>query len=1767
MKRKMNDSTAQVNEKLHYKMFKKGKRWLFAGITTITFISLAGTVETVQVHAAENDIVAVDPGSSAAPSPIAGQNVQADDVAATSAGTSGGSSAVASSATSAGTASASSSVSGASSAAGNTTPVADSQPTTLAPVGRAKTAPVAPASSAATTATVSAADNASLSSFASAAATSSAAATPATPTSVTVETPDQVVNKDSHAADAKASNAYAEASDWTSFAKAYNDNQISYIKLVNDIVRGTDTTNLNNRTAGLTVDGDGHALDMGQASLNLGEPADPTTDVTTDAAGYPEFTITDVNGLKQTAPAVLSGDGTHAVIETAAKDYGKWVINVDNVLMTDDDPSSSIVSHHAERFVDAEDSLINFSGNNKFYLTAEVAQAGAVHIANGTTLDLERTGGTAGFSMFYFMDITADGQSDSGISHDFVAGDNVSIIANEYSGYNGNNYPVIYYKYASIKMGDNVTWDQDGFHNLIDTVRGTEDDATVEFGQNLNMTATNIRSTALNVAADSKVVFNAGTTLDIEQQYNAAVFDVASGSSVEFISPKSLHAARLTATGTVVAGSLFDVDGTLTVHDSEVDLWDGTTSSADAAAQTEQFTSMTVAKNTATLVDAGGASHTVDVSGIRELKTTGVGVGTVTVNYVDSQNKMIATQNLPLDSSNYIGQLLPLATDAFVNQDMPANYHWALTADQMAAGAQADAQSKGNASSTNDNGDALGQANFAIVPIAGTTYTYNIYVYGDPEQVTYTYVDVATGAQLAPNASGSASAVTANFGNVIDWTDAQYISAGVPAGYHYAQGAELNGKTQPTTMTVGTANPLTTLYVAGDQQTVTIAHEDEKGVALTATSKATLTGAAGQKVTIPAPDSVAGYTATGLIKFNGQVVKVGDEMTLQAAGNTLTFVYRTVDYDAQASASGSLTDSAAVSAKNHASAADSYAAEAGSYAANASASDDTAASNAKSVAAIASANTSNADIASAASAVVSAATIAASAKDAAAVAASDASVAAVAASSAATVADSAAAAANSAAGVVVSNLSQAASAASVGDQTAADSCTAATSDAATLASQAAAAASTANDQADAATKTAQQKDILASAAAATASSAAAETDAELAQATRLAGSAQVSSTASAGTDVAASVASEAKSYATDAGKYASQAGSYAGDADASRTVASQNADAIAAAEQANPSNAEIGSLASDVASASGKASSAAQDASVAASQASDAAKTASSAATAAESATSAASHASADVVAALSNAASAVSAGDQTLADSYAADASTASTLVQSAASAASVADEQASAATKIAEDQDSVASSAAKVASEAADLTTADLAKANILAGNAQTGDVASAGNDAASTAATSAKSHATQAGSYASEAGSYATQASASGDVAAKNAASAGAVATANAGNADISRVASAAGSSASVADTAAHGASTAASAASDAAGVASSAATVAESAASAASHESVAAEQALSAATSAVNAGNQSLAGSNTAAASIAASLASSLASVASAADDSAAAATSTAEQQDSVASSAAKVASDAADLTAVNLVQANSLAKNAQTSSAAGADSGRATSAAADAHDYVTAAGSYASEAGSYAVNAGASSTTASENADAIAAVATANSGDAEITSLASAAGSASSAASSAAKDASTAASGASDAASQASSAATAAQSAADVANGAQSDVSAALSAATSAASAGNQSLADSFAADATADAALASSAASVATEKETQASNATETAKQQDNAASVAAQLASDAAKLTDADLTKANSLAGGLQTSSAASAGHDAATSAACARD
>ncbi|QYN53295.1 DUF1542 domain-containing protein [Lactobacillus panisapium] len=740
-----------------------------------------------------------------------------------------------------------------------------------------------------------------------------------TKTSVNIPVPDQITNPDKYKTKVANVSTYAELS------AAWKDLTVTYINITSDIAYTTGGT-LGMRAAGtnIVVNGNGHTIDLG--NTDFGAFYFNNTSVNTPTS----VTLTNATYKQSYNSGSGFGDGWdgHSLVFT--RNGIGLTANFDNITLTTDDPrafnTSATTCMSPSHAITAGYAYVKFSGKNTFNISDEVTRyVTKIEMANNSSIRMNRVAGSTPNSEFWY-DYQNTTPNSIGYGNSFSMG-NGSV--NEAYVFNNRtaNFPALYKNIDKVKVGDNVTWKQSGFQYFLDTTYTQDPNGTYDFGQNFDLTVpVSTMPNAISLRNNQKATFAPGAKLDINQNNINSIISVAGTSSVVFTSPKSLHFAVNNGSGNPARpGNIITGSGSVTLNNSKISTWLNTNSQkTNPADNTLQFAEMTVKGGNAYIIPINAQPGTpsspsnIIQGGTREIQTLAVSVGRVGVQYVDQNGKPLSDKPIDIginDNDNFVGQSIPFITDKYVNALMPKGYMWAL-GNQVYAGAKKDKQSGGNPISTDDDGDELtGQAYVGTVPMHTDDddkdpnhfdYIYKIYVYGAPQKVSYQYVDYKTNRVLTSPLSGrtgteAVGGVTpANYGNTIDWTNKYYKTDNVPAGYHYSTQAATDGK-QPTTTQVTDNNPLVTIFVEGNQQTIPVSFVDLGNAAVSPINPVTVTGVTGQTITVPeAPEAI--NSQLDHIELNGKTVKAGDTFEMPDQTNlpadqkySLKYVYAPLD--------------------------------------------------------------------------------------------------------------------------------------------------------------------------------------------------------------------------------------------------------------------------------------------------------------------------------------------------------------------------------------------------------------------------------------------------------------------------------------------------------------------------------------------------------------------------------------------------------------------------------------------------------------------------------------------------------------------------------------------------------------------------------------------------------------------------------------------------------------------------------------------------------
>ncbi|GHU36623.1 hypothetical protein FACS1894192_03610 [Bacilli bacterium] len=629
-------------------------------------------------------------------------------------------------------------------------------------------------------------------------------------TSIKIEQPDEITNDATYKATAIANNTYRLVSSLSDFISAWRDGSITYIEVEKDLPNTTFTNGERPNGASVIVQGNGHTVDLGNNTLKLGQIKSETTTTFNNIELKEDLTV----GTSQTVSTSLinanGGIGTKLTVNL--HDFNVSQSTVDSKTKG---PINVIYGIGAR---------VVLSGENTFKIAGSIThKAGSVEVANNASVKLERNPSDLFIGEFNFEKLPSGSVSKfSGLK----MGDGSTNDASQYASTgNAPNAQPVSGNAEMVKTGDYVTWKLLNFGYF--TRIGGYDSPAFTFGQSNTIDIPKIINGNMMTSGYGKeVVFNAGTTLDITQKLSSDYSPIQnSAGAIRFISPKTLHFAIETPGSLVKAGKIYYATSgsAMYITNSVIEGWTGTNARPKSPNFSSTFRELKVLDNGARVDGSNRTDTNLFGATTREFQTVATGVGEIKINYIDQNGNKVGDANYPLtDNVNFVGQSYNLATKEYALNQMPAGYKWAID-EQVPASAKADAQSGGDSTNANDNGDAFGQAGYAIVPRKGETYEYNIYVYteGNPN-ITYTYVDPWNGQEIKSDkvTVGSEAVgtdnVPAHVGNTIDWTSKFYTETNVPTGYLYVPSSLLPSTvTQPTTTEVkDTTTPSNTfIYV------------------------------------------------------------------------------------------------------------------------------------------------------------------------------------------------------------------------------------------------------------------------------------------------------------------------------------------------------------------------------------------------------------------------------------------------------------------------------------------------------------------------------------------------------------------------------------------------------------------------------------------------------------------------------------------------------------------------------------------------------------------------------------------------------------------------------------------------------------------------------------------------------------------------------------------------------------------------------------------
>ncbi|MDR1017474.1 MAG: LPXTG cell wall anchor domain-containing protein [Lachnospiraceae bacterium] len=650
-------------------------------------------------------------------------------------------------------------------------------------------------------------------------------------TSLTVPVPETVENISSYKATAISNGTYREVTDEASLFEAYNDNNIKFIDLKNDIQitfgsLASTTADIGVRNSSIIMEGNGNTISTEDGYRHAGT-------IFSFGEGWSQnsyFTIDNINFDLATLNGKVFGSGNRQ----ENLDIGYVDFNINNININSDRAENI----NYNKFFELRNQKVTISGENDAMCSGKFVVSSAIYVANGTKLNISKP--ESGGNVFSLMEITAVDESMAGTADaaELIVGDNSSIDMN-YNNTGGFGY-LILGEYTKIQFGDNCSWT--GIHcgGFIgsNSGRNAVSSRKIDFGRNFTQHVESYGVSTLNNLGTAQNTINAfemnyaeGADFSLIQKRSSdvinteAVLSLGKYQNITFNSPKSILIKAATTDDTVdtmrygyfLSGVGSGDGGSLTITNAQANLYSPGSAmdsnledNYDGFVSADKIVSKGSTRYTLSGNDTKNYSATANYSGLYAFSKGGkikynymtkYGEAVKTVTY-DYHNEKIdvsdnsGTTSVDMDEATkntHVGTILPGNTEALVSDYMPEHFLWAL-GNQVPESAATDMQSGGSSTSEEDNGDSIGQINKAIVPHYNSTYEYNIYVYGEEEEVQYQYVDSETESVIqTENTSNSGQEAigdsitdvdgkdgTANYGNKINFEDSYYTSTNLP---------------------------------------------------------------------------------------------------------------------------------------------------------------------------------------------------------------------------------------------------------------------------------------------------------------------------------------------------------------------------------------------------------------------------------------------------------------------------------------------------------------------------------------------------------------------------------------------------------------------------------------------------------------------------------------------------------------------------------------------------------------------------------------------------------------------------------------------------------------------------------------------------------------------------------------------------------------------------------------------------------------------------
>ncbi|MGG5340419.1 hypothetical protein IGJ48_003172 [Enterococcus pernyi] len=349
-----------------------------------------------------------------------------------------------------------------------------------------------------------------------------------------------------------------DVSNWSEFVSAYNNKEVTQIKVTQDI-KNDNKAKIKERETSIDIDGGNHIFDMQNESLRI--KAFDT--------GRQTFSVHDIS-------KVISTEGTTWGFISNYRDWAMgnsgWTINVSNI--TSD-------ASMRTRLVTSLGSQLNLSGNVTWYTASEMAQVSGVRIEENANVFSKKVNNPDNRSFFWFADTTGKGVG----SREFVVGKNAKASFKMEIG--GATYPVVFAYYDRIRLEEGATFNATMQGNAFRSDWGKGSDFIADGNNKINFTSLSKGSSPIYFNGTDKNrqnIFSVGpnSELYVISATNTPLFTTGNNDntnrSVLINSPKILDLKNYSFGKNSSATSITDGKiGSFKIVNSDISLWNITT--------------------------------------------------------------------------------------------------------------------------------------------------------------------------------------------------------------------------------------------------------------------------------------------------------------------------------------------------------------------------------------------------------------------------------------------------------------------------------------------------------------------------------------------------------------------------------------------------------------------------------------------------------------------------------------------------------------------------------------------------------------------------------------------------------------------------------------------------------------------------------------------------------------------------------------------------------------------------------------------------------------------------------------------------------------------------------------------------------------------------------------------------------------------------------------------------------------------------------------